>query len=80
MLSAAAVAAGKHNPPEISNATVWIYSELLPNGYLQEAQASAITFAISFINAAELPAEIISKVLDNTRMLVEQVRKMSEFA
>jgi SNF2 family DNA or RNA helicase len=70
MLSAAAAKAGRSRAPSEDEASVWIYSEAAPKGYITTEQASALTRAVALSKAQEVPDSLIYTVLEDARMLV----------
>ncbi len=59
-------------PPELAEATVWVYSEAIPQGLLNSEQASIVTRAISLINATTLPDKLLEQILNDARELISR--------
>ena len=70
MLSAAAAKAGRSQSPSENEASVWIYSEAAPKGYITPEQASALTRAVALSKAQEVPDSLVYTVLEDARTLV----------
>jgi len=70
MLSAAAAKAGRSQSPSEGEASVWIYSEAAPKGYITPEQASALTRAVALSKAPEVPDSLVHTVLEDARTLV----------
>ncbi len=76
MVAALAAATDEIKPPELTDAAVWIYSELLPREIISNDQASSVVQAISMKNASNLPKELVTKALDDANQLVSMVENM----
>ena len=70
MLSAAAAKAGRSQAPTEEQASVWIYSEAAPKGFITTEQASMITKAFALSKAQEVPENLLSAVVEDARMLI----------
>jgi SNF2 domain-containing protein/helicase-like protein/SWIM zinc finger len=70
MLSATAVMAGLTHIPTIEEATIWIYSEALPQGIVTVDQAAAMVRTISLSHTSEIPDSLIHQSLEDTRLLL----------
>ena len=70
MLSAAAAKAGRSQSPTEEQASVWIYSEAAPRGYITTEQASVLTRAFALSKAQEVPENLVFTVLEDARMLI----------
>ncbi|MCP4755653.1 MAG: DEAD/DEAH box helicase [Proteobacteria bacterium] len=73
MVAAVAAETDAVKPPELADATVWIYSEALPKKLLNDEQAGTIIRAISLLNASALPDELILQVLEDAERLVDHI-------
>jgi len=71
VLAAAADLAGEPSAPAAQQAGVWLHGEILPKGLLSDAQAAALTRALAFAQAPELPEPLLQSLLQDARILVE---------
>lgn len=70
MVSAITASSGKTKVPELDDAAVWIYSELLPQEKISQNQANSVMQAISMKNASNLPKELVEKTLEDAKQLL----------
>ncbi|MCB2181616.1 MAG: DEAD/DEAH box helicase [Desulfobulbaceae bacterium] len=71
LLAAAADRLGLGNPPTTQEAGVWIYSEALPSGAVNQEEAALIMRAISLGQASSLPHELLAQLLEDVAAFVE---------
>ena len=72
-LSAVSAKVGRSQLPSPEESSVWIYSEVLPKGYITSEQASAIIRAVALSKALEVPDGLVHTVLEDTRLFVNEV-------
>jgi superfamily II DNA or RNA helicase len=70
LLLAAADAAGVPAPP-LERAAIWLHGELLPRGIVEAEQAAAINRGLALAAAEDVPLELVRRVLDDARHLIE---------
>ncbi|MBU2643250.1 DEAD/DEAH box helicase [bacterium] len=70
MVTAVTALTDETKPPTLDDAAVWIYSELLPRGIIDNNQANVMMQAISMKNASNLTKELVVKALDDASRLV----------
>ena len=73
MLAAASAKVGRSQLPSPEESSVWIYSEVLPKGYITPEQASALIRAIALSKAPDVPDGLVHTVLEDTRLFVNEV-------
>ena len=70
LLAAAAARAGLTQAPVPEQAGVWLYSEALPQGWLDEAQAALIMRGLSLVQAPVVPDALLTSLLDDSRVFI----------
>lgn len=77
LLSLVAVLSDNSQPPNTEQATLWLYSEALPNGRLTIEQTTGIVRTLSLAQAVTIPATLVQQSMDDARalfaMMVEQL-------
>ncbi len=56
--------------PAIDQAGIWIYSEALPKGWIDETQAALVMRSLALLNAVSVPAEQLQELLAEARGLL----------
>ena len=72
MLMLAAVAAGENLSPEMDKATVWLYSDILPQQLMTADQIASIVKVISLSQNIDVPEVLILQALRDTQALSAQ--------
>jgi hypothetical protein len=72
MLSIAAVASGETQQPALEKATVWLYSDVLPQQLMTAEQVASIVRVISLSQNIEVPEQLVQQALHDTQMLLAQ--------
>jgi superfamily II DNA or RNA helicase len=70
LLAAAAARAGLDTAPTPADATVWLYGEAVPRGFLDAQQAALVQRAIGFAQAPSLPDALLRGLLDEAGSFV----------
>ncbi len=70
LLATAAVRAGLAHAITIEQAGIWVYSEALPNGWLDESQASLIMRVVALMQADSIPESLLGDLLQECREFV----------
>jgi superfamily II DNA or RNA helicase len=73
ILAKAGDLAGQDKPIAASEAGVWIYSEALPNGLLNEAEANLLLRGIGLNQAEKLPTVLFTGFMQDAEFFIEQV-------
>ena len=69
MLASVALRAGLEEPPERSEAAVWLYSDAVPRGIVCGEDAASITRAMALASAPSVPEGLVQEVLSDARRL-----------
>ncbi len=56
--------------PAMDQAGIWIYSEALPKGWIDETQAALVMRTLALLNAVSVPVEQLQELLAAARVLV----------
>jgi len=72
MLSIAAVASAETQQPVLEKATVWLYSDVLPQQLMTAEQVASIVRVISLSQNIEVPEQLVQQALHDTQMLLAQ--------
>jgi hypothetical protein len=70
LLATAAARGGQSRAPTADQAGVWLFSEALPQGWLDQGQAALIMRGLSLAHAAELPDVLMASLLEDSRGFV----------
>jgi superfamily II DNA or RNA helicase len=70
LLATAAARGGQSRTPTTEQAGVWLFSEALPQGWLDQGQAALIMRGLSLAQAAELPDGLLASLLEDSRGFV----------
>ncbi len=73
VLAIAAVASGKEQIPAQENATVWLYSEVLPQQLMTAEQINIIVRILALSQNLDIPEALVEQALAETQGLVSQV-------
>ena len=60
----------RRSEPIANQAGVWLFSEALPQGWLDEGQAALIMRGLSLAQASELPDALMASLLEDSRGFV----------
>jgi SNF2 family DNA or RNA helicase len=72
MLILATVAAGENQPPTMDKATVWLYSDILPQQLMTAEQIASIVKVISLTQNVDVPEILVQQALIDTQALSVQ--------
>ncbi len=72
LLHIAAVASAQTQAPSIENATVWLYSEVLPAQLMTAEQVGIIVRVIALSQNTDVPEVLVQQALQDTQALVAQ--------
>jgi hypothetical protein len=72
LLTVATVASGQKSIPALEKATVWLYSNVLPQQLMTAEQIASIVKVIALSQNMEVPEALIQQALLDTQMLVAQ--------
>ncbi|MFO8003219.1 MAG: helicase, partial [Thioalkalivibrio sp.] len=79
MLAAAALLAGRADPPTVQQAGVWLYGEALPTGRISPAHAGLLMQAIALAQAGDtIPADLLHPLLDDAQALIHSATPGSD--
>jgi len=67
LLATAAARGGQGRAPTPEQAGVWLFSEALPQGWLDQGQAALIMRGLSLAQASELPDALLASLLEDSR-------------
>ena len=70
LLTTAAARGGQNRAPKAEQMIVWLFSEALPQGWLDQGQAALIMRGLSLAQAPELPDALLSSLLEDSREFV----------
>jgi hypothetical protein len=70
LLVSAAARGGQSRAPTAEQAGVWLFSEALPQGWLDEGQAALIMRGLSLSQASALPDALLASLLEDSRDFV----------
>jgi hypothetical protein len=70
LLATAAARGGQSRAPTAEQAGVWLFSEALPQGWLDQAQAALIMRGLSLAQASELPDALMASLIEDSRGFV----------
>lgn len=70
LLAASAVRGEKSQAISIDQAGVWVYSEALPKGWLDEAQAALIMRGVALLQSDSIPMPLLEALLQECRAFV----------
>ncbi len=70
LLASVAGKAGQDKAPTPEEAGIWVYSEALGNGWLDQEQANMIMRHLAVTQAADIPPELLERLLDDVRAYV----------
>lgn len=73
MLTATAVLAGQTQLPAPESASVWLYTEILPQQLLTAEQVAAIVRAMALSRSPEVPDHLLEQCLQDARQLVAEL-------
>jgi len=72
LLAIAAVATNEKQIPSIDKATVWLFSEVLPQQLMTAEQVAVIVRVIALSQNVDVSEALVQQALLDTRMLVAQ--------
>lgn len=72
LLTIATVASGQKQIPALEKATVWLYSNVLPQQLMTAEQINSIVRVISLSQNIDVPIELIEQSLQDTQALISQ--------
>jgi hypothetical protein len=70
LLATAAARGGQSRAPTSEQAGVWLFSEALPQGWLDQDQAALIMRGLSLAQASELPGALMASLMEDSRGFV----------
>ena len=70
LLASVAGKAGQDKAPTPEEAGIWVYSEALGKGWLDQEQANMIMRHLAVTQAADIPRELLERLLDDVRAYV----------
>lgn len=72
MLTVATIASGQQQIPALEKATVWLYSDILPQQLLTAEQVTVIVRVLALSQNVEVPDLLIQQVLADAQLLVAE--------
>lgn len=72
MLSIATLASGGTQQPALEKATVWLYSDVLPQQLMTAEQVASIVRVIALSQNIDVPEQLVQQALHDTQMLLAQ--------
>ena len=72
ILTVATIASGQQQVPSLEKATVWLYSEILPQQLMTAEQIATIVRVIALSQNIDVPNELIEHSLKDTQLLLTQ--------
>ena len=72
LLTVATIASGQNQVPSLDKATVWLYSEILPQQLMTAEQVATIVRVISLSQNIDVPVVLIEQALVDVQGLVAQ--------
>jgi hypothetical protein len=70
LLTTAAARGGQSRAPTADQAGVWLFSEALPQGWLDQTQAALIMRGLSLAQASDLPDALLASLIEESRGFV----------
>jgi hypothetical protein len=76
MLTIATVVSGQTQVPTLEKATIWLYSDVLPQQLMTVEQVTAIVRVISLSQNVDVPDVLVQQALADAQLLVAQYEKL----